>query len=202
MDPHDLTAAYALDALDPDEAEAYERHLGQCEECREQLAELNGTAAALAFGAVAPAPPTRLRASILEAAAAERTNVVPLLRRRWVARGLAVAAAAAACIAVGLAVSLSQSSNTQTIATVVIGPNRTATLHVSGLSAAPNGKTYEAWVIPAQHSPRPAGLFPGGQSTTVRLSGTVPKHAVVAVTVEPAGGSKQPTAEPILSTST
>jgi len=30
MDAHELTAAYALDALDPDEAEAYERHLGQC----------------------------------------------------------------------------------------------------------------------------------------------------------------------------
>ena len=43
MDPHDLTAAYALDALDPDEAEAYERHLSQCEECREHLAELNET---------------------------------------------------------------------------------------------------------------------------------------------------------------
>jgi anti-sigma-K factor RskA len=203
MDPHDLTAAYALDALDPDEAEAYERHLSQCEECREQLAELNGTAAALAFGTVAPAPPPRLRTSILEAAATERTNVVPLLRRRWVARGLAVAAAAVACIAVGLAVSLSQSSKTPTInAAVVIGPNRTATLHVSGLSAAPNGKTYEAWVIPAQHSPRPAGLFPGGRSATVHLRGTVPKSAVVAVTVEPAGGSKQPTAEPIFSTPT
>ena len=203
MDPHDLTAAYALDALDPDEAEAYERHLSQCEECREQLAELNGTAAALAFGTVAPAPPARLRASILEAAAAERSNVVPLLRRRWVGRGLAVAAAVVACIAVGLAVSLSQSSSTQQItASVVVGPDRTATLHVSGLSAAPSGKTYEAWVIPAQRSPRPAGLFPGGRSTTTRLRGTVPKNAVVAVTVEPAGGSKQPTAEPIFSTPT
>ena len=70
MDAHDLTAAYALDALDPDEAEAYERHLSQCEECREQLAELNETATALAFTTVAPAPPARLRASILDAAAA------------------------------------------------------------------------------------------------------------------------------------
>jgi anti-sigma factor RsiW len=140
MDAHDLTAAYALDALDPDEAEAYERHLSQCEECREQLAELNETAAALAFGAVAPAPPVRLRESILEAAAAERTNVVPLLRRRWVSRGLAVAAAAAACIAVGLAVSLSQSSQTRTFS-LMINPDRTAELHVSGLSTAPGGKT-------------------------------------------------------------
>ena len=196
MDAHDLTAAYALDALDPDEAEAYERHLSQCEECREQLAELNETAAALAFGAVAPAPPVRLRESILEAAAAERTNVVPLLRRRWVSRGLAVAAAAAACIAVGLVVSLSQTSQTRTFS-LMINPDRTAELHVSGLSTAPGGKTYEAWVIPAHRLPRPAGLFSGGTDTNLRLRGTVPKHAVVAVTVEPTGGSKQPTSKPI-----
>lgn len=196
MDLHDLTAAYALDALDPDEAEAYERHLSQCEECREQLAELNESATALAFGAVAPAPPPRLRESILDAAAAERSDVVPLLRRRWVARGLAVAAAAAACVVVGLAVSLSRSSHTRVV-TLVLGQNRTATLSVSGLAAAPSGKTYEAWVIRAGHSPRPAGLFAGGGSTTVRLRGTVPQHAVVAVTLERAGGVRAPTTTPI-----
>lgn len=197
MDAHDLTAAYALDALDPDEAAAYERHLGQCEECREQLAELNETAAALAFGAAAPAPPARLRASILDAAAAERSNVVPLLRRRWVARGLAVAAAAVACIAVGLGVSLSQSSHKQTIRTAVVLVNGLGTLNVSGLSTAASGKTYEAWVIPTNRPPRPAGLFHGGRNTTVNL-GRVPNHAVVAVTVEPAGGSNAPTTKPII----
>jgi len=201
MDAHDLTAAYALDALDPDEAEAYERHLGQCEECREQLAELNETAAALAFGAAAPAPPARLRESILEAAAAERTNVVPLLRRRWVSRGLAVAAAAAACIEVGLGVSLSQSSHPPQSWTVAVGQNGTATISVSGLASAPQGKTYEAWVIPAGHAARPAGLF-SGSTTGMHLGGTVPPHAVVAVTLEPAGGSKKPTTTPIFSTST
>ena len=195
MDPHDLTAAYALDALSPDEAEAYERHLSQCEECRDQLAELNESAAALAFGAVAPAPPPHLRTSILDAAAAERTNVVPLRRHRWVGRGLAIAAAAAACIAVGLAVSLSQSSSTKVFA-LTVSPDRTATLQITGLSAAPSGKTYEAWVIPAHRSPRPAGLFPDGRGRTVHLRGTVPKNAVVAVTVEPAGGSRQPTNKP------
>lgn len=202
MDLHDLTAAYALDALDPDEAEAYERHLSQCEECREQLAELNGAAANLAFGAVAPAPPARLRASILDAAAAERTNVVPLLRRRWVARGLGVAAAAAACVVVGLAVALSESSHTK-VFTVVVGANRTATLHISGLPAASSGKTYEAWIIPARGgAARPAGLFPGGGSTTIRLRGTVPRNAVVAVTRERAGGVNAPTTSPIFSTPT
>lgn len=199
MDAHDLTAAYALDALDPEEAEAYERHLSRCDECREQLAELNEAAASLAFGAVAPAPPTRLRRSILEAAAAERTNVVPLVRRRWVSRGLAVAAAAAACIAVGLGVSLSQSNHTSPVtATLVLRQNRTAQLQISGLAAAPSGKTYEAWVIPAGRPPKPAGLFSGGTGTTVRLHGTVPPHAVVAVTLERAGGVKAPTQTPII----
>jgi anti-sigma-K factor RskA len=197
MDLHDLTAAYALDALDADEAEAYERHLSQCEECREQLAELNGTATALAFGTVAPVPPARLRESILEAAAAERTNVVPFLRRRWVARGLAVAAAAAACIVVGVVVSQTRSGPRQ-VFTIVVDRQGHGTLSASGLGTAPSGKTYEAWVIPAGNaSPRPAGLFPGGSPTTVHLRGTVPRHAVVAVTVEPAGGSPKPTTKPI-----
>ena len=198
MDLHDLTAAYAIDALDPDEAEAYERHLSQCAECREQLAELNETGSSLAFGAVAPAPPARLRASILDAAAAERTNVVPLLRRRWVSRALAVGAAVAACVIVGFVVAAMQSSQTRDF-TVVVAPNGKATLHVSGLDAAPSGKTYEAWVIPKDGSPRPAGLFPGGRSTTLHLSGTVPRKAVVAVTVERAGGVNAPTQTPILS---
>ena len=156
MDYHDLTAAYALDALAPDEVEAYERHLSQCEECRDQLAELSETASALAFSTVAPAPPPRLRAVILEQAAAERTNVVPFLQRRWVARGMAIAAAAAACVVVGLAVALSQSNHTRSLS-VSVGPNRTATIQVSGLSTAPSGKTYEAWIIPTGSAPRPAG---------------------------------------------
>ena len=197
MDLHELTAAYALDALDADEAEAYEKHLGQCEECREQLAGLNEAAGHLAYATVAPAPPARLRAAILERAAAERSNVVPLFRRRWVARGLAVAAAAAACVVVGLAVALSQSSHPRVVSAAVrVGANGKATLTVSGLRAAPHGKTYEAWVIPTGRPPRPAGLFSG--STTVRLRGTVPSNAVVAVTVERAGGAPAPTTAPIL----
>ena len=77
-DLHDLTAAYALDALDADEADAYEAHLAQCDLCRGELATLTKTATALAWAIEAPAPPERLRSRILEAAGAERTNVVPL----------------------------------------------------------------------------------------------------------------------------
>jgi anti-sigma-K factor RskA len=202
MDVHDLTAAYALHALDADEAEAYERHLARCEGCRAQLAELNESSAALAFGTVAPAPPARLRASILDAAAAERSNVVPLLQRRWVARGLAVAAAAAACIVVGLAVALSKSGHTRYVSMALSRDvSGSVTVRFSG-PVAPHGKTYEAWVIPKGKAPIPSGLFAGGTSATIRLKGTVPHNAVVAVTIEHTGGARAPTTAPILSTTT
>jgi len=200
MDVHDLTAAYALDALDGDESEAYERHLAQCEECRVQLAELSETSAALAFGAVAPAPPPRLREAILETAKTERSNVVPLLQRRWIARGLAVAAAAAACIVVGLAVALTRSSNTSVVTAMFSRDSvGNVTLSVSGLETAPQGKTYEAWVIPKGKPPRPAGLFAGGPGATIHLRGTVPQNAIVAVTIERAGGTNAPTSSPVFS---
>lgn len=201
MDLHDLTAAYALDALDGDEVEAYERHLSQCEECRAELAELNETAATLAFGAVAPAPPERLRAAILETTAAERSNVVPLLQRRWVVRGLAVAAAAAACIVVGLAVALTRSSQPSPIVSMSLsrGVDGKATVHFTGLAAVSSGKTYELWVIPKNKAPQPAGLFRDGTSMTIHLKGAVPPGAIVAVTVERAGGVPAPTSSPIVS---
>ena len=79
---HDLTAAYALDALDAEESREYEEHLATCERCREDLAQLGGAAGALAFAVESPAPPAALRSRILETARAERPNVVPL-RSRW-----------------------------------------------------------------------------------------------------------------------
>lgn len=203
MDLHDLTAAYALDALDGNEVEAYERHLSQCEECRAELAELNETAAALAFGVVAPAPPARLRAAILETAADERANVIPFLQRRWVARGLAVAAAAAACIVVGLAVALTRSGNsTQVSMSLIRGTGGKATVHFAGLAAVSSDRTYELWVIPKNGAPQPAGLFRDGTSMTIHLKRAVPQGATVAVTIERAGGTSAPTTTPIVSART
>jgi anti-sigma-K factor RskA len=205
MELHDLTAAYALGALGDDEAEAYERHLGQCEQCRAQLGELNEASAALAYAAVAPPPPPALRTAILDAAKAERANVVPLRpRSSWRARGLAVAAAAVACAAVGFGVAATQSSKPQPVtAVVVLRADRHASLQVDGLAAAPRGKTYEAWIIPAGGSaPRPAGLFAGGGRSVVQLPGSLPARAVVAITIERAGGVRAPTTAPILTAQT
>ena len=86
---HELTAAYALDALDPADEAAYEEHLAHCARCQEELALLSGAASALALAAGAADPPPALRERILDAARAERPNVVPL-RPRWTAPLVAV----------------------------------------------------------------------------------------------------------------
>ena len=67
---------------------------------------------------------------------------------------------------------------------------------MQGVAAAPKGKTYEAWVI-KDGVTKPAGLFSNGQD--VLLTQPVERGAVVAVTVEPAGGSPQPTRKPFVS---
>src|SRR5215212_12187645 len=111
---HDLTAAYAVDALDAEEAREYERHLAGCDRCQDELAELSQGAAALAYAAEAPAPPAALRESILDAARRERTNVVPL-RARWTRTAQAATAiAAAAAVALGIwAASLARSLDSE-----------------------------------------------------------------------------------------
>lgn len=205
---HELTAAYALDALDESDREAFERHLVECSACREEVAELAATVSALAFAAPEVEPPPALRGRILEAARAERPNVVPL-RPRW-AVPVAGLAAVAACAAIGLAawdVSLHDQLGARSLervavsgasGSVVVGSGGAAALVVSDLRPAPSGRTYEAWVI-AGKAVLAAGLFHGGETTTiVALSRPVPVGAEVAVTLEPAGGSATPTTKPFI----
>ena len=62
-----------------------------------------------------------------------------------------------------------------------------AVLVLDGLDPAPQGKTYELWIIEGENA-SPAGLFPGqdGRDWSV-VDGTVESGDVVAVTVEEAG---------------
>jgi anti-sigma-K factor RskA len=228
MDLHELTAAYALDALDAREASEYEAHLSHCERCRDELSALAEPAVALGWGAAPATPPAALRERILEAAAADRANVVPL-RRPWLFRATAAAAAVAACVAVGLglwASSLHRSLHTarSTAAadaraveiladpaarripvagahgTVAVDATGQAALMLKQLPAAPAGKTYEAWVIAPGGPPKPAGMFHGGGTmTVVRLQKTVPKGSTVAATMERVGGVDAPTEAPVFS---
>lgn len=101
---HELTAGYALDALDPDERRAYEAHLPACEECQRDLASFWEATEALAVATSGPAPSAALRERILADVRAEPPrNVVALESRR--ARStpaLAVVAAVAAAVAIAI----------------------------------------------------------------------------------------------------
>jgi anti-sigma-K factor RskA len=222
---HDLTAAYALDALDPEDAREYEAHLARCERCRDELASLSEAAGALAYATEAPPPPPELRARILQQARRERPNVVPL-RPRWVVPVAAAAAVAAvAAIALGIwAASLSSRLDSRTEAlsaqqritavlgdpgsrrnafaddrgTLVVSPSGDAVLVMNRLAPARPGKTYEAWIA-SGGSPEPAGIFDGGGDVSVvLLARHVPQDAAVLLTVERDGGADAPTSRPFL----
>jgi anti-sigma-K factor RskA len=208
---HDLAAAYALDALDPEDRWTYERHLDECERCRDEVAKLRETATELAYVTEGPAPSPELRDRILqEARAGAPAEVVPL-RRRWLfpATAAAAVAAAAAAVALGLwANSLRGDSAPVEQRVVPVQSEQAAgNLIVAGdegtlvvcLDEAPSGKTYEAWVIEGQ-TPRPAGLFAGG-CQSIPLEEPVASGDTVAVTLEDEGGAPAPTSDVLLSAS-
>jgi anti-sigma-K factor RskA len=225
---HELAAGYALDALDATERDAFEAHLADCDQCRAEVASFGEIAAALAIGAAGPEPRAELRDRILAAVAAEEQNVIPLAERRRglvpaLAAGAAVAAAAAAALAVwatSLAGQLDETRSAlaikrqveavltdpaaRTVALqagegrVVLRGDRTAVLVIERLAPITQGRTYEAWVI-EDGVPSAAGLFDGsGGRAVIPIELPVPPRAVVAVTIEKAGGAAVPTGEPLI----
>ena len=217
----ELTAAYALDALDEFEEREYEGHLRSCPDCREELNALTETATSLAYAVDMPAPSSDLRERILQQARAERPTVVPLRPRRslmYATSGLAAAAATVA-IALGLwASSLSDALDRERSAVAVLAasdarlirlngaagrlavrPTGDAAMVLNDLPRAPEGKTYEVWVD-AGEGPRPAGLFRAGEDrVVVEITERVSPGARVMVTVEPEGGRPVPSGPPVFS---
>ncbi|GAB3611366.1 anti-sigma factor [Humibacter ginsengiterrae] len=146
-------------------------------------------------------------------------------RRRWYSRPLVAAAAAAAAVvlfaggtAVGFSIAQHPQSTAQAdvLASITSAPDAqrslakvagggTATLVwsaslgksamiVHGVPAAPAGKTYQLWYIRDGRATS-AGLMSGQWDV---LHGSMRAGDVVGLTVEPAGGSKQPTTKPVV----
>ena len=224
---HELSAAFALNALDPAERDGYEEHLARCAECREAVAAFQDVAADLAYEADAPPPPPALRDRILAEARTDGSNVIAFPRRRWLVPVTGAAAVAAGIAALALsfwAADLSQQLDDERASLhlsdeavamladpdarripldgaegmlVVDEESGEGWLVLRGLESAPAAKTYEAWVIEDGEAV-PAGLFAGGGvSTVVSLAAPVSEGAVVAVTLEAAGGVEQPTQDPL-----
>ena len=72
-------------------------------------------------------------------------------------------------------------------------------LVADNLPSVPEGQTCQIWVIKGD-LPESSGLFqPGGEETAAPVTTPIKKGDTIAVTVEPAGGSEQPTSDPVLS---
>ena len=220
----ELIAGHALRALSSEDEERVVVHLAECERCRRRLRETEAVAATLAYGVPQVAPPPELRSRVLAiaepvvAAPAAAPAAEPVARPaparangRWWPRFAAVAVPAMALALVGMLawnISLRNdvNANRDDLATgaavtlpgvgnVVAQTNGNATLFAS-LRPAPDGKTYEAWILRGSAA-LPAGVFKGGGTVELHLTQSAKPGDKIAVTIEPAGGSQKPTTTPI-----
>ncbi|QWZ10580.1 anti-sigma factor [Nocardioides panacis] len=223
-DLHTLSGAYAVDALSAEEAQAFDTHLEECQACRDEVRELQEAAAMMGASEARAAPPA-LKARVLAAAdqlpqlPPKVTSLDAAPSRRWTARVLSAAAAVVLVVAAGFAVSqnrpdqpsitastatvfAAQDAHTKTVKTdrgsltVATSPSlgRMA-VQTDGLQKLPTSRAYQMWTIHAGTATS-AGLIENlkaGKVMSMPSAGTT-----VAITVEPAGGSTEPTSKPIV----
>ena len=219
-DIHALSGAYAVDAVDDIDRASFERHLASCPACRAEVASLREASALLADAATTTPPPA-LRDAVLNDITRVRplppvTVGGPVHRRRWFPA--LVAAVVLALVGVGGAVwqpwrddtSVQVSVTDQVLqdpdaerfteelpngatATVVrSAKEHRAVIVTEDMPAAPDGKVYQLWLQTPSEDMVPAGLMPAGGSTAL-LEGDADDAIGIGVSLEPAGGSEQPT---------
>lgn len=213
--PHDdamleLASLRAIDALDADEAALIDAHLEQCAECRAEYRRASTAGAALAFSQSAP-PPASLRARVLASAVSVR-RIRPWYGSPAIATAFTTAIAAAIVLVIsGSWIAHNRSAQSSHWAATCVparagcGGDVTASggvlrLATHGLPALPSGKVYQAWLIHPHAAPIPEPTFvtTSGGSGSVDMQATAGRGDVVAVTIEPAGGSQAPTTHPLV----
>ena len=206
-------AAYALGALEPPEAEEFQRHMETCVVCREELAALRQVTEALLIAVPQHPVPPALRRRVLEQARSEATtapNVSPGRSRRLISRPVFAGGLLAAAAAVVVAVVLVTGSSSSTATRVYQATVGHAKLYVSGghaqlvvqkLKVPQDGHIYEVWLLRPDHSPAPTSALFSVTSTgqgDVDVPGNLHGVSAVLVTQEPAGGTQHPTTKPVI----
>jgi anti-sigma-K factor RskA len=218
----DDLVAFALDALEPDEARAVEAHAPSCARCTRELEALVPAVAVLGESVEQLEPPPELRERVLAEvhADAERSRAEseaprrPARRRGW--RGLILRPA----LAVGLAIVVAavggyviagngdggtQESTVPVVAqqgiggTLAVGEN-SSMLDLHGLAQLKGQQVYQVWVAKGQ-SVRPSSNFipdPMGRAMTA-VDGQLSSGTKVMVTREPHPGETAPTTAVLLS---
>jgi len=222
-DLRDLAGAYALDALDDAERHAFEQQMARDPELRAEVERLREAALAVAAAAAAD-PPRQLRDDVLRGIASmgQDREQAPVFTFPGSSRWMSVAAATLAVAAVILVVVavLTTSSQQDLIDEILAAEDRVvvqlegdalfATFTFSpglgdgvfespAVPAVPDSETYQLWLI-GDAGPESAGLFtPEDDGTaSVLVDGDVASGRTVGLTVEPAGGSPQPTGDVIV----
>lgn len=225
---HTLSGAYALNALSAEEAEQFRRHLDECTACRQEVRELQAAAASMGSSeAIAPPEHLKARVLDAVDRTPQLPPrdkggvVVDVPPHRWGRRFLV--AAAAAVIVVGAAVGVAQlqddeqqsllaqevvqvfeaeDAHTATMETANGGKISVATSPTRGemavdtdeLPALDEEHVYQLWAIQGG-AISSVGILEPEKGAAMEM----PEPDVeVAITVEPAGGSAQPTTEPIM----
>jgi anti-sigma-K factor RskA len=144
----------------------------------------------------------RLAAAVAAAAVAAAAVLAIVLAGTAHRLGLAQAQnrAIAAVLAAPDAQVLIQPTSAGGTATVIVSPSqRELIVTTAGLARLPASKVYQAWLI-NPHRTRPAGLLPApraGRTQPLLATGLLPGDEL-GLTIEPAGGTTQPTTTPIL----
>lgn len=200
-------AGYALGALEPVEAEAFERHLAECERCAEDLAEFGHVVDALAISPPQYRAPSELRRRVMTSVRGEpRRSRASRRRWRWapVAVGLASAVLVVATLVSG------GSGKARVLDARVFDSPGSAQVRLSGgraelivrhFPAPAAGDVYEVWLKRAGRALEPTGaLFSVGArgADDVGVPGALQGVQEILVTEEPAGGSLVPTSSPVI----
>ena len=209
-------AAYALGALDPIEADAFEQHLRTCAVCPIDLVAFEQVIDGVAISAPSFQAPRELRRRVLGAVEADtRLRHAPAAERRsrrrfsvpaiTFAGGLSFAIAAVIVSVIALP---GRPAN-RVVAASVAGAGRAslavtadhADISLHHVVAPPRGEVYEVWLRRGKSdTPARARLFRvnGAGNATVRVNGSLSGVTKVLVTAEPAGGTLHPTHRPVL----
>jgi hypothetical protein len=219
---HDYTS-YALGIADDPERSGITEHLGRkCQNCVPGIASAMATVTAMSGAVQITEPPKHLRNRVIAAVAKNPKRSRAAIFLPWVI----TAAMSIGLVAIGLsgrrqsgdipklqqALAILNDPATRDVTfgetekppkgRVFVSPNKGVVFIGASLPRLDAGKTFELWVIPAKGDPIAVGMFqsqPDATAVFVRR-GQVQNAASIVVTVEPEGGSAQPTTTPFIVT--